>query len=222
VWAAIEELAAGYLKEQVAATMDQARADAFVDLILANAVVSTVVDLAQPAGFATAGAARGGSVVRVLAGLAAVGVLDQRAGTLTSASIEAILADPDTVFRRLVIDPDRWLVDAGATTYHPAGIWPRWCVRGMCDPLPAGPHPPGEPGLPMPESPPPQDPRPLVPDHEPAWGLYLGRPPYRRGPHHRTGRLPRARSLTDDDACRHGQPRLAAVNVSHWLRSPPW
>jgi len=161
VWAAIEELAAGYLKEEVAATMDQARADAFVDLILAHAAVSTVVDLALPAGFATAGAARGGSVleqaatgllvdadqhigqdidrdavrdtgwvggwgggpgavVRVLAGLPAVGVLDQRAGTLTSASIEAILADPDTVFRRLVIDPDTgWLVDAGASTYHP-------------------------------------------------------------------------------------------------------
>jgi hypothetical protein len=161
VWAAIEELAAGYLKEEVAATMDQARADAFVDLILANAAVSTMVDLALPAGFATAGAARSGlvleqaatgllveadqhageqtgqqpgqqtgqdtgwgdgpgAVVRVLAGLPAVGVLDQRAGTLTSASIEAILADPDTVFRRLVIDPDSgWLVDAGATTYRP-------------------------------------------------------------------------------------------------------
>ncbi len=53
VWAAIEELAAGYLREQVAASMDQARADAFVDLLLANAAVSTVVDLALPAGFAT-------------------------------------------------------------------------------------------------------------------------------------------------------------------------
>jgi hypothetical protein len=63
VWAAIEELAAGYLKEEVAATMDQARADAFVDLILANAAVSTMVDLALPAGFATAGAAPGGLVL---------------------------------------------------------------------------------------------------------------------------------------------------------------
>ena len=92
---------------RLAATMGQARADAFVDLILAHACVSTVVDLALPAGFATAGAARPGWVV-------------ERAGTLTSASIEAILADPDTVFRRLVIDPDTgWLVDAGASTYHP-------------------------------------------------------------------------------------------------------
>jgi hypothetical protein len=66
--------------------------------------VSTVVDRALPAGLATAGAARPGWVV-------------ERAGTLTSAGIEAILADPDTVFRRLVIDPDTgWLVDAGATT----------------------------------------------------------------------------------------------------------
>jgi hypothetical protein len=89
---------------RLAATMGQARADAFVDLILAHACVSTVVDLALPAGFATAGAARPGWVV-------------ERAGTLTSAGIEAILADPDTVFRRLVIDPDTgWLVDAGATT----------------------------------------------------------------------------------------------------------
>ena len=206
VWAAIEELAAGYLKQDVAASMDQARADAFVDLMLANAAVSTVVDLALPAGFATAGGqtgaagagtckacgrgpasravdgaagrsgARGGSsvweeaatgllvdadqdhdprqsgdgsrdrlgagsakragpgsgrsrhgphgapgaMVRLLAGLPAVGVLDQRAGTLTSATIEAILADPDTVFRRLVIDPDTgWVTGAGATTYHP-------------------------------------------------------------------------------------------------------
>jgi hypothetical protein len=92
---------------RLAATMGQARADAFVDLILAHACVSTVVDLALPAGFATAGAARPGWVV-------------ERAGTLTSAGIEAILADPDTVFRRLVIDPDTgWLVDAGASTYHP-------------------------------------------------------------------------------------------------------
>jgi len=199
VWAAIQELAAGYLKQDVAASMDQARADAFVDLMLANAAVSTVVDLALPAGFATAGGQAGaagagtckacgrgpasravddaagrsgahggssvweeaatgllvdadqdatdhgttdhgttdhattdhgttqlerdsapGAVVRLLAGLPAVGVLDQRAGTLTSATIEAILADPDTVFRRLVIDPDTgWVTGAGATTYHP-------------------------------------------------------------------------------------------------------
>jgi Domain of unknown function (DUF222) len=142
VWAAIEELAAGYLKEQVAATIDQARADAFVDLLLANAAVSTVVDLALPAGFATdqestdqhstdqhiTGQAKRdgaqesgpGAVVRPLAGLPAVGVLDQRAGTLTREMIEQIVFDPDTVFRRLVIDPDTgWLVDAGATTYHP-------------------------------------------------------------------------------------------------------
>ena len=61
VWAAIEELAAGYLKDEVAGTMDQARADALVDLVLANVSVSTVVDLALPAGFATAGPARTGS-----------------------------------------------------------------------------------------------------------------------------------------------------------------
>ena len=200
VWAAIQELAADYLKENAAATMDQARADAFVDLVLANVAVSTVVDLALPAGFATPVAARAGScvdcrpgsglrsgevrgsgahssrsvledhatnvlvdtdqdldqdttgdgshgvtvagsvnpagsgsgrpgegpdtaqpnVLRLLAGLPTAGVLDQRAGTLTSASIEAILADPDTVFRRLVVDPDTgWLLDVGATTYHP-------------------------------------------------------------------------------------------------------
>ena len=30
------------------------------------------------------------------------------------------MADPDTVFRRLVVDPDTgWLLDAGAKTYHP-------------------------------------------------------------------------------------------------------
>jgi len=157
VWAAIEELAAGYLKEQVAASMDQARADAFVDLLLANAAVSTVVDLALPAGFSTdqestghhttghhttdqdtpdhdtpdqhsTGLAMGdgaqegarGAVVRLLAGLPAVGVLDQRAGTLTREMIEQIVFDPDTVLRRLVIDPGTgWVVDAGATTYHP-------------------------------------------------------------------------------------------------------
>jgi hypothetical protein len=142
VWAAIEELAAGYLREQVAATMGQARADAFVDLLLANAAVSTVVDLALPAGFATGqhaigqhtpgqhtpgqakrdGAQEGGAgvVVRLLAGLPAVGVLDQRAGTLTREMIEQIVFDPDTAFRRLVIDPDTgWVTGAGATTYHP-------------------------------------------------------------------------------------------------------
>ncbi|MHB8185750.1 MAG: HNH endonuclease signature motif containing protein [Dermatophilaceae bacterium] len=192
VWAAIEELATDYLKDDVAATMDQARADAFVDLVLANAAVTTVVDLALPAGFASGGAARAsscshcgggsvledaatgtlvdadqhsadrhsadrhsadqhsadrhsadqhsadrhiagrdsdneadthagrGNVLRLLTGLPTTAVLDHRVGTLTPATIEAILADPDTVFRRLVVDPDTgWLLDAGATTYQP-------------------------------------------------------------------------------------------------------
>lgn len=169
VWAAIEELAAGYLKEEVAASMDQARADAFVDLVLANVSVTTVVDLALPAGFATgtpagagscshggrAGAQAGGSVLedravdalvdadanananagnvqerasdegalgnvfQLLSGLPTA-VLDHRVGTLESATIARILADPDTVFRRLVVDPETgWLLDAGATTYQP-------------------------------------------------------------------------------------------------------
>jgi len=202
VWAAIQELAASYLKEEVAETMDQARADAFVDLVLANVSVTTVVDLALPAGFASggpggpgscgtcgrgpgsrtdiradagaetgseAGAETGaetggseledrvtgalvdadqhtvgaasqhggqhdalgsspprhdpdaihGNVFRILTGLPSA-VLDHRAGTLTSATIEAILADPDTVFRRLVVEPDTgWLRDAGATAYQP-------------------------------------------------------------------------------------------------------
>jgi len=61
-----------------------------------------------------------GNVFRLLAGLPSAGVLDHRVGTLTPASIERILADPDTVFRRLVIDPDTgWLLDAGAMTYQP-------------------------------------------------------------------------------------------------------
>ena len=211
VWAAIEELAASYLKEDVAATIGQARADALVDLVLANVSVSTVVDLALPAGFASTGPARAGTcdscgrgpgsrvgrqgdqgagsgaqragaqggahacgsvmehhatavlvdadqdttdhdtqtdaghnaerdaghdaeqgawrdgdqdvgrgdVLRILTGLPTA-VLDHRVGTLTSATIEAILADPDTVFRRLVVDPHTgWLIDAGATTYQP-------------------------------------------------------------------------------------------------------
>lgn len=162
VWAAIEELAASYLKDDVAATMDQARADALVDLVLANVTVSTVVDLALPAGFASQRCARAGScshcgrgsvledhaigtlvdvdtesdaetgdtetgsdagqgnVFRLVAGLPLAGVLDHRVGTLANATIKAILADPDTVFRRLVVDPDTgWLLDAGAATYHP-------------------------------------------------------------------------------------------------------
>ena len=162
VWAAIEELAASYLKDDVAATMDQARADALVDLVLANVTVSTVVDLALPAGFASHRSARAGScshcgrgsvledraigtfvdvdtdsdketgdketgsdagrgnVFRLLTGLPIAGVLDHRVGTLTNATIEGILADPDTVFRRLVVDPDTgWLLDAGAATYQP-------------------------------------------------------------------------------------------------------
>ncbi len=61
VWAAVQELAATYLKENVAATMGQARADALVDLVLANVSVSTVVDLALPAGFATGAPAPAGS-----------------------------------------------------------------------------------------------------------------------------------------------------------------
>ncbi len=182
VWAAIEELASGYPKDDVAATMDQVRTDAFVDLVLVNVTVTTVVDLALPAGFASGGPLRAGSsagcgrgpasragesagagvqaggsvledrttgalidadqdadqdagqdtdneadkdagrrnVLRLLTGLPSAGVLDHRVGTLTPATIEAILADPDTVLRRLMVDPDTgWLLDAGATTYHP-------------------------------------------------------------------------------------------------------
>ena len=205
VWAAIEELAVDYVKEGVAATMAQARADALVDLVLANVEVRTVVDLALPAGFASGGPEASGScacspdsvleeravdalvdaeqntgqggagqspkrngerhrkqdgdqdgdrdgkqdgdrdgaedggrlgdrdvgrgnVLRLLTGLPIAGVLDHRVGTLTSATIEAILADPDTVFRRLVVDPETgWLMDAGATTYQPG----RHLARGV-------------------------------------------------------------------------------------------
>lgn len=174
-----------------AATMNQARADTLVDLVLANVSVTTVVDLALPAGFApdipsragscgacgqglvsgadrsraggSAGAGRGtgGSVLedraigalvdadqdrdrdikgaadhdanhdadhdagrsnvfRLLTGLPTAGVLDHRVGSLTPATIERILADPDTVFRRLLVDPDTgWVLDVGATTYQP-------------------------------------------------------------------------------------------------------
>jgi len=214
VWAAIEELAADYVKQGVVATMDQARADALVDLVLAKVEIRTVVDLALPAGFASGHPERAGScacrrdsvledratgvlvdadqggadvshepgsdrspnrdnynkykdkhtfstyyyaggahaikkrppkrpllllkrdgrarkrdvdrevghdnVLRLLTGLPTAGVLDHRVGTLSSATIQAILADPDTVFRRLVVDPDTgWLMDAGATSYHP-------------------------------------------------------------------------------------------------------
>ena len=61
-----------------------------------------------------------GNVFRLLAGLPIAGVLDHRVGTLANATIEAILADPDTVFRRLVVDPHTGrLLDAGAATYQP-------------------------------------------------------------------------------------------------------
>lgn len=174
VWAAVEELAADYLRDEVASTMGQARADALVDLVLSNVAVSTVVDLALPAGFAyadltpagscqacgrgsgsgTTGVVGGsvledrttgalvdadqprdshakadaiacddrgrGNVLRLLTGLPVAGMLDHRAGSLASATIEAILADPDTVFRRLVVDPETgWVMGAGATTYQP-------------------------------------------------------------------------------------------------------
>jgi len=267
VWAAID----GH-----AATVDQAGADAFVDLLLANAAVSTVVDLALPAGFASLAlpgrapavpAARDwrwglagvpvptgrlvveeaaigvlvdadqhstdqhstdqhstdqhstdqhstGAVVRLLAGLPAVRVLDQRAGTLTREMIEQIVFDPDTVSCRLVIDPGTgWVVDAGATAYHPgrapgpdrAQEGPALPLPGLRHPgpvlrpgprrpLPARPHRADQPGLPVP-APPPQDPRPLVAEHDRGRCLHLGRPAHRGGPHHRTRRLPRARSL---------------------------
>jgi hypothetical protein len=134
VWAAIQELAVDYVKQGVAATIDAARADALVDLVLTNVVVTKVVDLALPAGFASgprpgSGAGGGGggsvleeraiavvvdadqnrdgdgdrdvgpegvrdmghgSVLRLLTGLPAAGVLDHRVGTLTSATPDGV------------------------------------------------------------------------------------------------------------------------------------
>ena len=73
-----------------------------------------------------------GNVFRLLTGLPAAGVLDHRVGSLTPTAIQAILADPDTVFRRLVVDPDTgWLMDAGATTYHPGRNLAQRCARGI-------------------------------------------------------------------------------------------
>jgi hypothetical protein len=200
-----------------------------VDLVLANVAVSTVVDLALPAGFASSRSAREGScshcgrgsmledrtigtlvdvdadsdketgdketgsdagqgnVFRLLAGLPIAGVLDHRVGTLTNATIEAILADPDTVFRRLMVDPDTgWLLDAGAATYQPgrhlartgaqtgsALPLPELHCRGPvlrprpCDPLPGWADGPAQLGVPVPPTPPRQDPRPLVRDDKP-------------------------------------------------------
>ena len=82
--------------------------------------------------------------------------------------------DPDTLFRRLVIDPDTgWVTGAGATTYHPGRYLARivrkrdlYCrfpgcatAARFCDldhviPSPVG-HGSGQPGLPVPAPPPP-------------------------------------------------------------------
>jgi hypothetical protein len=83
--------------------------------VLEEAATGSLVDADQHGDQDTAQ----GNVFRLLAGLPTT-VLDHRVGALTSETIEAILTDPDTVFRRLVVDPDTgWLIDAGAHTYQP-------------------------------------------------------------------------------------------------------
>jgi hypothetical protein len=105
VWAAIQELAARYLKDEVAATMGQARADALVDLVLANVSVTTVVDLALPAGFATGAPAPLGSCTSCGRGSASRG--DQIAGGGVPAGLRAggsVLEDRTT---GVLVDADQ-------------------------------------------------------------------------------------------------------------------
>ena len=104
-WAAIDELAHRYVADGEHRTLDQARADAMLDLILGNAQVTTTVELA----------------VSVATDPDTVGVNVPGIGFIPEDVVTALTTACDTPLRRLLLDPDTGAVlQVGTSTYRPS------------------------------------------------------------------------------------------------------
>ena len=159
-WAAIDELAHAYVADGEHRSLEQARADAMIDLILGQATITTTVELnlplsAPPPGpgdttrgdttaGATAGATGGGcscggigsrGLADVVLQLPRVGVEAARVGLIPTAALTRLLTDPDTRFRTVLHHPDTGaLLAVDARVYRPGEATARFVRRrdGTC------------------------------------------------------------------------------------------
>ncbi len=118
-WAAIDELARRYAGDGDHRTLRQARADAFIDLILGNATVETTVQVSFPAGATPGdgGATPGEGAPR--GALTPTGV-DTPVGLFPADALAALVASVQTRFRALYVDPGTgYVTGAGPVAYRP-------------------------------------------------------------------------------------------------------
>ena len=132
-WAAIDELAHSYVADGDHRSLDQARADAMIDLILGQATVTTTIDLSLPASTAQGPAMNGdtrcscgappaapGGPARVALQLPRVGVEVPRVGLIATEALTRLLTNPDTRLRIALHDPDTGvLLAVDSRVYRP-------------------------------------------------------------------------------------------------------
>jgi hypothetical protein len=127
-WAAIDELAHGYVADGEHRSLDQARADAMIDLILGQATITTTLTLTLPATITPTPPDAdpnhsngtddqdGGLLVR----LPRIGIEIPRAGLLPTHDLALLLSDPDTRIRPALHNPTTGtLTDLATRTYRP-------------------------------------------------------------------------------------------------------
>ena len=124
-WAAVDELAHHYVADGEHRSLDQARADAMIDLILGQATITTTLTLTLPATLepdppgtpATPGDRNdAGLLVR----LPRIGVQTPRVGLVPTTALTLLLTDPDTHLRPALHDPATGaLTDLATRTYRP-------------------------------------------------------------------------------------------------------
>jgi hypothetical protein len=135
-WAAIDELAHSYVADGEHRSLDQARADAMIDLILGQATITTTLTLTLPATLTLRGdsgngcscggdgaSAREGLLVR----LPRIGIELPRVGLLPTTDLALLLSDPDTRIRPALHDPTTGtLTDLATRTYQPHAATARY------------------------------------------------------------------------------------------------
>ncbi|TQM57767.1 HNH endonuclease signature motif containing protein [Humibacillus xanthopallidus] len=107
-WAAIDELAHEYVRADPGRTIDQARADAFADLLLGSAHVTTTVELVVPTSTDTDGA----GLHAVVGGATPLGGSDPAGATR---------ADPSPADPKPAASPLAPITDPATAESHPAG-----------------------------------------------------------------------------------------------------
>jgi HNH endonuclease len=157
-WAAVDELAHTYVADGEHRSLQQARADAMMDLILGHATVTTTVDLSIPVtalpriaqaadggdtgldhradgrdgsgGACSCGGISPPAPAEVVLQLPRVGVEIRRIGLLSTGAIAELLADADIRLRAALHDGDTGaLVTLGARTYRPGQAEARFVRR---------------------------------------------------------------------------------------------